>query len=49
MVTFRLNGVARTVDADTDIPLLWVCATSCALFGALSKAWMDSGAVCPTR
>lgn len=23
MVTFRLNGTPRTVNADNDIPLLW--------------------------
>ena len=24
MVTFRINGTARTIDAESDVPLLWV-------------------------
>ena len=24
MVTFRINGTARTIDVERDVPLLWV-------------------------
>ena len=33
MVTFRLNGAARTIDADADIPLLWVLRDELRLTG----------------
>ena len=33
MVTFRVNGSARTVQADDDIPLLWVLRDELALTG----------------
>ena len=33
MVTFRLNGAVRTVDVDTDIPLLWLLRDELRLTG----------------
>jgi isoquinoline 1-oxidoreductase subunit alpha len=98
MVTFRLNGASRTMDIESDVPLLWVlrdalgmtgtkygcgvaqcgactvhldgrAARACVMpaagltgpgadrqrapgtqasFGALVKAWADSGAACPS-
>jgi hypothetical protein len=33
MVTFQINGASRTVDVDSDVPLLWVLRDELGLTG----------------
>jgi hypothetical protein len=48
-----INGAQQTVDVDGDTPLLWrrphAGTGTQAEFGALVKAWLESGAHCPEQ
>ena len=44
MITLRVNGVSRTVDAEPDTPLLYVLRNDLALHGPASAAGSPSAA-----